>query len=166
MLQHRFIFTLSAQTLPEISTFFLCLSACPFLRVTLNSHSIFPNLSPHLFTKFSHCHPWTSAICGLQQCWQNSCGSMHAFPANNQTISCFFKSWAQSNRKLLYADNCNTINWTAGESSKGYYKLKRNWPGVTRSTDIFHCSTASAYLKNSEDFGVDGLVMDKIHTTV
>lgn len=67
------------------------LFACPSLRVTQNLLSILPIPSAHLFTKCSHCNSWISeiwrwCICGLQLCWWNSHGSMHAFPANNQTI--------------------------------------------------------------------------------
>lgn len=56
MLQHKFIFALPAQTLPGISTLFLCLSVPPSasFRVTGNSHSIFPIPSPHYFAKCSH----------------------------------------------------------------------------------------------------------------
>lgn len=165
MLQHRFVFTLPAQTLPEISTFFFVCLSLPQSPTEFTFH--FPIPSAHLFTKCSHCNIWISeiwrrCICGLQLCWQNSHGSMHAFPANNQTISCFFKSWAQSSRKLLYADNCSIINQTA-------VRVFTNPKQLVRSDQIYWCISlfnCSAYLKNSEDFGVDGSVMDKIYTTV
>lgn len=37
---------------------------------------------------------------------------------------------------------------------------------MTRSTDIFHHSTASEYFKDLEDSDVDGSLVRNIHTTV
>lgn len=58
--QHKFTFILPAQTLPGISTLFLCLPVCLSFSIFQSHREFpfhFPVPPPHLFTKHSHCNP-------------------------------------------------------------------------------------------------------------
>lgn len=116
-LQHKFIFTLPAQTLPGISILFLCLSVHPSFRVIGNSHSICPISFPSPLRKMLSLQPlnlcysevWRWCICGLWLCWQNTHESMQAFPARNQTIFCFCILFASEPKAV---GNCSMLTIT------------------------------------------------------
>lgn len=151
MLQHKFIFTLPVQTLPGISTLFLCLSVCPSFSI-FQSHREFPFYFPHSIPlPTATLRPPRSEGGVSVACNYAGKISMNLWVHFQQRTELYFVSSIPDPKAV---ENCSmlttavTVKWAVGERSKGYRKPQTSWARVARSTDIFHCSTASAYLKD------------------
>lgn len=96
MLQHKFILTFPAQTLPGISTLFICLSVHPS-----ESQGIPVPFSPfHSLTslKMLPLQPIDQWGLKVVQLWPATMLAKYPFPAKNQAVFCFLNSWTQSSR--------------------------------------------------------------------
>lgn len=166
---HVYIYSSSTNTAWNFYIF-LCLSACPSLRVPLNLHSIPPF---HQLTSSKNAPTVTSGSVKSEGGIFVACNcagktAMDPRMPFQQTIKPYS---ASSSHEPEAAGSCcmlTTAIQLTGQLGKAVRAII-NTKKLGRSDQIYWCIVqfnCSAYLKNSEDFGVDGSVMGKIYTTV